>query len=167
MKVFNNFWPLDIWKGSENVTEGPPSTKSVDIEQCGRIIPCKINTFRKKNTSNARDWCITKASFILANLFLKNVSWRSSCKNCVTVPGYRFVLPKDSNFSEYKNRNFCSSKKNKKPQKNKTTDNKVIKRRWFSKSYKSLTSTECWKFLKKGKGFCEKNYSCYFLFYWS
>ena len=48
MKVFNNFWPLDIWKGSENVTEGPPSTKSVDIEQCSRIIPCKINTFRKK-----------------------------------------------------------------------------------------------------------------------
>ena len=114
MKVFNNFWPLDIWKGSENVTEGPPSTKSVDIEQCSRIIPCKINTLRKNNTSNARDWCITKASFILANLFLKNVSWRFSCKNCVTVPGYRFVLPKDSNFSEYKNRNFCSSKKNKK-----------------------------------------------------
>ena len=22
MKVFNSFWPLDIWKGSENVTEG-------------------------------------------------------------------------------------------------------------------------------------------------
>ena len=111
MKVFNNFWPLDIWKGSENVTEGPPSTKSVDIEQCSRIIPCKINTFRKKNTSNARDWCITKASFILANLFLKKISWRFSCKSCVTVPGYLFVLPKDSNFSEYKNRNFCSSKK--------------------------------------------------------
>ena len=50
MKVFNNFWPLDIWKGSENVTEGPPSTKSVDIEQCSRIIPCKINTFRKKKS---------------------------------------------------------------------------------------------------------------------
>ena len=74
MKVFNSFWPLDIWKGSENVTEGPPSMKSVDIEQCSRIIPCKINTFRNNNTSNARDWCIIKASFILANLFLKKFS---------------------------------------------------------------------------------------------